>query len=103
MSAWITSKLSSTGRLTIPQRLRTRLGIHKGDEVLLHEVSEGVILVSTTRLSRPQIAQRLLQSLVTSVGPAAEKLGIQDEQDLDPLIKAIRERSFAERYGDKTS
>lgn len=103
MSAWITSKLSSTGRLTIPHKLRTWLGVRGGDEIMLQQVSEGVILVSAAKLTRPQIAQRLLQSLVTGIGPAAEKLGIHDEQDLDPLIHAIRERSFAERYGDQAS
>ena len=99
MSTWMTSKLSSAGRLTIPQKLRARLGVHEGDQVLLHEVSEGVILLSTSKLSRPQIASHLLRSLVKGIGPVAEQLGIYDEQDLDPLIQAIRERTYAERYG----
>ena len=99
MSTWMTSKLSSAGRLTIPQRLLARLGVREGDEVLLHEVSEGVILLSTAKLSRPQIADYLLRSLVKEIGPLAETLGIRDEQDLDPLIQAIRERAYAERYG----
>ena len=46
MSTWMTSKLSSAGRLTIPQRLLARLGVREGDEVLLQKVSEGVILLS---------------------------------------------------------
>lgn len=99
MSTWMTSKLSSAGRLTIPQKLLARLGIREGDEVLLQEVSEGVILLSTAKRSRPQIADYLLRSLVKGVGPLAEKLGIRDEADLDPLIQAIRERTYAERYG----
>jgi len=41
----------------------------------------------------------LLRSLVKEIGPLAETLGIRDEQDLDPLIQAIRERAYAERYG----
>jgi len=99
MSTWMTSKLSRAGRLTIPQKLRARLGVREGDDVLLHKVSEGVILLSTAKLSRPQIADYLLRSLVKGIGPLAEKLGIRDEQDLDPLIQAIRERTYAERYG----
>ncbi len=67
--------------------------------MLLHKVSEGVILLSTSKLSRPQIASHLLRSLVKGIGPVAEQLGIYDEQDLDPLIQAIRERTYAERYG----
>jgi len=99
VSTWMTSKLSSAGRLTIPQRLLARLGVREGDEVLLQKVSEGVILLSAAKLSRPQIADYLLRSLVKGIGPLAEKLGIRDEQDLDPLIQAIRERTYAERYG----
>jgi hypothetical protein len=62
-------------------------------------VTDGVILLSAAPLSQPQIAERLLQSLVTSIGPDAERLGIVQEDDLAPLIEAIREQTFAERYG----
>jgi bifunctional DNA-binding transcriptional regulator/antitoxin component of YhaV-PrlF toxin-antitoxin module len=81
MSTWMTLKLSSAGRLTIPQRLLARLGVREGDEVLLQEVSEGVILLSAAKLSRPQIADYLLRSLVKGVGPLAEKLQIRDEDE----------------------
>ena len=99
MSTWTMARLSSAGRLTIPRKIRARLGVQEGDEVLLHEVSDGVIIVSRVQLSRPQIAEYLLHSLVAGIGPAAEKMGIGEEEDLDRVIEAIRERTFAERYG----
>ena len=99
MSDSIVSSVSSTGRLTIPHKLRARLGLRGGSKVVLQEVTDGVILLSTTHLSQPQIAERLLQSLVTGIGSDAERLGILQEGNLAPLIEAIREQTFAERYG----
>jgi hypothetical protein len=66
---------------------------------LLQEVTDGVVILTKAPLSRPQIAQFMLHSLVTGIGPMAEGMGIRDEEDLDPVIDAIRERNFKERYG----
>ncbi len=99
MALSIMSSVSSAGRLTIPHKLRARLGIREGRKVILQEVTDGVILLSAAPLTQAQIAESLLQSLVTGIGPAAERLGIVEEDDLAPLIEAIREQTFAERYG----
>jgi len=99
MTLSIMSSVSSTGRLTIPYKLRARLGLHGGSKVVLQEVADGIVLMSASSLSRPQIAERLLVSLVTGIGPDAERLGIAQEDNLTPLIEAIREQAFAERYG----
>lgn len=98
MALSIMSRVSSTGRLTIPHKLRARLGLRGGSKVVLQEVADGVVLMSTSPLSQPQIAEHLLEGLVTGIGPVAEKLGLVQEDDLDPLIEAIREQTFAERY-----
>lgn len=99
MSTWTTSSISTGGRLTIPQKLRDRLRLHRGTKVLMQEVADGVVIMTTRPLTRPQIAEYLLDSLVTGIGPEAERLGFYDEADLDEVIHAIRERTFAERYG----
>jgi AbrB family looped-hinge helix DNA binding protein len=99
MTISIMSSVSSTRRLTIPHKLRARLGLRGGSKVVLQEVADGVLLMSATSLSRPQIAERLLESLVVGVGRDAEQLGLEQEDDLAPLIEAIREQTFAERYG----
>ena len=84
---------------TIPQKLRARLAPREDSKVLLQEVADGVILLSKEPLARPQIAEYLLDSLVTGIGPEAELLGFHDEEDLDRVVAVIRERTFAERYG----
>lgn len=99
MTTCTTTKLSSTGRLMIPQRLRQRLGVQEGDTVLLEEVADGVLLLTKAEHSRPQMAEYLLQSLVKAVGATAERLGLTDEEVLAPVIEALRERTFSERYG----
>lgn len=99
MSTWTTSSISTEGRLTIPQKLRDHLRLRRGTKVLLQEVADGVVIMTTRALTSPQIAEYLLDSLVTGIGPEAEQLGFHDEEDLDGVIRAIRERTFAERYG----
>jgi len=99
VSTYAMSTLSTAGRLTIPQKMRTHLGIRTGGKVMLQEVADGVIILSTLQLSRPQIAEQMLLGLVKGIGQAAEKMGIREEEDLDPVIEAIRERTFGERYG----
>lgn len=99
MTLSVMSSVSSTGRLTIPHKLRDRLRLRGGSKVVLQEVADGVVLLSAAPLSGPQIAERLLTSLVTGIGSDAEQLGIVEEDDLTPLVEAIRERTFAERYG----
>ncbi len=99
MAAWTASSISRTGRLTIPQKLRARLAPRADSKVLLQEVADGVILVAREPLTRPQIAEYLLDSLVTGIGPEAELLGFHDEDDLDRVVEVIREHTFAERYG----
>lgn len=50
---------------------------------------------------RQQLAERLLKSLVIGIGQEAEKIGIREEDDLDAIVKALRKRSFVQRYGEQ--
>ena len=95
MSPWTLSSISRAGRLTIPQQLRARLAPREDSKVLLQEVADGIILLSKEPLARAQIAEYLLDSLVTGIGPEAELLGFHDEEDLDRVVEVIRERTFA--------
>jgi bifunctional DNA-binding transcriptional regulator/antitoxin component of YhaV-PrlF toxin-antitoxin module len=97
MATWTASSISRAGRLMIPQKLRARLAPRADSKVLLQEVADGVILLSKEPLARPRIAEYLLDSLVTGIGPEAELLGFHDEEDLDRVVAMIRERTFAER------
>lgn len=101
MSSWTVSSISRAGRLMIPRQLHARLAPREDSKVLMQEMADGVILLSKEPLARAQVAEILLDSLVTGIGPEAELLGFHDEEDLDRVVEVIRERTFAERYGTR--
>jgi hypothetical protein len=55
--------------------------------------------LSKPSLSRQQVAESLLKSLVIGIGQEAERMGIREEEDLDAIVRILRRRSFEERYG----
>jgi AbrB family looped-hinge helix DNA binding protein len=99
MASWVESSVSRAGRLTIPAALRARLRLRPNGKVLLQEVADGVIIMSSEPLSREQTARYVLDSMAQGIGAEAERLGIVDEDDLDRIVEVIREQSFNERYG----
>jgi len=101
MTSWIKSGVSKTGRLTIPRVLRTRLGLKPDGKVLMQEVADGVIILSREPLSSTETAGHLLEGMVKGIGSDAERLGIEEEADLDRLVEVLREQTFAERYGSE--
>lgn len=96
------SKVTSRGRITLPREIQEGLDVQEGEELALQEVAKGIVLLVKAPLSRTQVAERLLDSLVVSIGQEAEKMGIREEDDLDAIVKALRRGSYAERYGGQT-
>ena len=93
------SKVTSKGRITLPREIREGLEVQEGEDLALQEVAKGIVLLVKAPLSRTQVAERLLDSLVVSIGQEAERMGIHEENDLDAIVKVLRRRSFEERYG----
>jgi bifunctional DNA-binding transcriptional regulator/antitoxin component of YhaV-PrlF toxin-antitoxin module len=87
------------GRLIIPREIQVTLGIQDGGTLALVQVAKGVVLLQNTSLSRPQIAEAVLRNLVISVGQEAERAGIDDEEHLAPILRALRRQSYETRYG----
>jgi len=82
------SKVTSKGRITLPREIREGLDVQEGEDLALQEVAKGIVLLVKAPLSRTQVAERLLDSLVVSIGQEA-------------IVKALRKRSFKERYGGR--
>ena len=99
MSEMALVKVTRKGQMTIPQELREELDIESGDYVTLRAVSGGIFVSKAIVISEVQ-AEDVLRSLVASLGEAAEKQGIREEQDLDAVIEDIQERVYRERYGE---
>jgi AbrB family looped-hinge helix DNA binding protein len=92
-------KVTRKGQMTIPQDLREELNIESGDYVTLRAISGGIFVSKAIVTSEVQ-AEDVLRSLVASLGEAAEKQGIREEEDLDAAIEDIQERVYLERYGE---
>lgn len=82
------AKITSKGQITIPVSIRKLLGVKDGDKVLFLQEGNRVFMMNAS-------VNALLEAQKDFQGEA-EKLGIQDEQDVVNLVKEIR----AER-GDK--
>lgn len=99
MTTIASSKVTTKGRITLPREIREGLDVQEGENLALQEVAKGIVLLVKAPLSRTQVAERLLDSLVVGIGQEAKKMGIREEDDLDAIVKALRRRSFKERYG----
>ena len=78
-----TVKLSSKGRLTIPQNIRNKLRLKPGDKVVFIEESTGRVYLANATL----IAFR---ELVTSMQGEAATQGIVTEADVNDLVGEVR-------------
>jgi len=98
MSAVTVSRVTRKGQITLPQDIREEFDI-EGDGITLQRVAKGIVILSKPSLSRQQVVESLLKSLVVGIGQEAERIGIRKEEDLDAIVKILRRRSFEERYG----
>ena len=91
-------KVTRKGQVTIPQVLREALGIEAGDYVTFYPLSGGLLLSKTAATPYTR-AEDLLRDLVVKIGREAERQGIYDEKDLEPIIDDIQSRVYLESYG----
>jgi AbrB family looped-hinge helix DNA binding protein len=99
MSAVTVSRVTSEGQITLPREIREGLDVYEGEDITLQRVTKGIVILSKPSLSRQQVAESLLKSLVIGIGQEAERMGIREEEDLDAIVRILRRRSFEERYG----
>ena len=76
------AKITSKGQITIPVSIRKLLGVKDGDKVLFLQEGNRVVMMNAS-------VNALLEAQKDFQGEA-EKLGIQDEQDVVNLVKEIR-------------
>jgi AbrB family looped-hinge helix DNA binding protein len=72
-------KVGERGQVTIPKELRERLGIHGGDEVLVHE-EDGKVTIEKP-VSRAELAEGYRQYAAESETLAEEMAGVSREAD----------------------
>ncbi|TKX78894.1 AbrB/MazE/SpoVT family DNA-binding domain-containing protein [Halorubrum sp. SD626R] len=72
-------KVGERGQVTLPKELREKLGIHGGDEVLVHE-EDGKITIEKP-LSREELAEGYRRRAAESEALAEEMDGVSREAD----------------------
>lgn len=77
------AKVTSKGQVTIPSDVRKSLGIREGDKVLFIKMEDGSIVLKGSNL---EAVDRAYQGFAG----AAEKAGLNDDEDLTELIKEVR-------------
>lgn len=82
-------RVQEKGQVTIPQEIRERLGIKKGDLVVFIETEQGVIL---------QSAEIVVRAALDSIGDELKQKGIGLEQLLK-RGREIRSELIKEEYG----
>lgn len=77
------AKVTSKGQVTIPIEIRKKLGIKNGDKILFVEEA-GKIYVLNSSMDALREAQKAFAG-------EAERLGLNDDNDVMEMIKELRE------------
>jgi AbrB family looped-hinge helix DNA binding protein len=81
-------RMSSKGQVVIPQEMRERLGIGEGDELILHLVSDRLLVAEPATPSEFETAMARLQA-------EARERGITRE-DVEKALAEVRQEVYSE-------
>ena len=76
------AKITARGQITIPVEIRKKLGVQEGDKVIFLE-ENGRIIIGNAAMAALKLAQNAFNG-------EAEKVGLENEQDVVDLVKDIR-------------
>lgn len=77
------AKVTSKGQITIPIDIRRKLGVKEGDKVLFLEEHGKIIMMNSS--------MEALRKAQAAFAGEAERLGLEDEQDVVDLIHDMRQ------------
>ena len=83
------AKITMRGQITIPVRIRKRLGVKDGDKVIFIEENGRVIIENASMVA--------LKSAQDSFVGEAERLGLKTDKDVVNMIKDVRKEIREER------
>ena len=78
------AKITMRGQITIPVRIRNRLGVKDGDKVIFIEENGRVVMENAAMIT--------LNKAQDSFVGEAERLGLKSEQDVVNLVKEVRRK-----------
>ena len=86
------AKLTSKGQITLPVAIRKKLNLKQGDKVMFLEEGPNVRIVNSSF--------QALEKIQGTFSGEAERLGLQNEQDVVDMVKEVRRELFREWYAD---
>ena len=84
------AKITTRGQITIPVEIRKKLGVRDGDKVVFVE-ENGRIIMENAGLLALREAQEAFKG-------EAERIGINNEQDVVNLVKDVRREMWEESH-----
>ena len=76
------AKITTRGQITLPLEIRKKLKVGEGDKVVFFEDNGRIIVENAAKLAFTQIREGFKGE--------AERMGLQDEQDVVNMVKEMR-------------
>lgn len=76
------AKVTSKGQITIPIDIRRKLGVKEGDKILFIEERGRVVMLNSS--------MEALRKAQLAFAGEADRLGLQDEDDVAAMVAEIR-------------
>ena len=86
------AKITSRGQVTIPIDIRRKLGVKEGDKIIFEEDNNRIFVANAAKIA--------FTNMRAAFDGEAERLGLNDEQDVVALVNEVREEMWKERYAD---
>ena len=77
------AKITSRGQITIPIDIRKKLGVREGDKVIFIEDQGRIVVANAAKIA--------FANMQKAFAGEAERLGLQDEEDVVALVDEIRD------------
>ena len=76
------AKITTRGQITIPVEIRRKLGVKDGDKVIFLEENGRIIVENAAMIA--------LKNAQDAFAGEAERLGLENEQDVVDMVKDVR-------------
>ena len=84
------AKITTRGQITLPIDIRKKLGVRDGDKVVFMEEQGRIVVANAAKIA--------FANLRAGFAGEAERLGLQDEQDVAALVDGVRTQMWEERH-----
>ena len=84
------AKITTRGQITLPIDIRRKLGVRDGDKVVFIEDQGRIVVANAAKIA--------FANLRAGFAREAERLGLQDEQDVVALVDEVRAQMWEERH-----